>query len=170
MADNDVYTDEEIYTRFYAAENRTDYMEELVLAEAPKEVVDRFRVGEGKNKKLYSTLLLASGMTLDEGIYCVQAAAGSDTELNLAPYELILVRSYVGPVNVGLNDGAVANPDGTVKRPAPLPIPEGVVCVMLRNESPTKEAMLPPKGHFLANPTSWAQVRDWASTVRSLLP
>lgn len=163
MTEQTRYTDEEIQARFDAAEARTEELEKTVLAEVPSDIIDKFRIGA--DKELFSTLLIAPGMELDEGMYCVQASVEADLECGIQPHELILVRSYVGPrVKLDTEGGAA----GAVDRPAPLVIPEGKPCIMLRTEAPTKEQLLPSMGHYLCEPESWQDVVDWARALRAM--
>lgn len=153
MTEQTRYTDAEIQARFDAAEARTEELEKTVLSEVPSDIIDKFRIGD--DKELFSTLLIAPGMELDEGMYCVQASVEADLECGIQPHELILVRSYVGP-------------DGEAERPEPLVIPEGKPCIMLRTEAPTKEQLLPSMGHYLCEPESWQDVVDWARALRAM--
>lgn len=159
MTDN-TSTDEEIQARFDAAEARTHQLEKQVLAETPTEVIDKFRIGEGK--ELFGTLLIAPGMELDEGLYCVQASVEADQEAGVAPHELILVRSYAGPT-----DGPEIQGNW---RKTGLPIPHGVPVVMIRSAAPTETNLLPEELHyFTVRPdTTWDMVVDWAQALVSM--
>jgi len=151
---SEYYTDEEIQTRFDAAEARTKELEQLVLAETPADVVDKFRIGD--DKELFGTLLTAPGYELDDGVYAVQASVDADVEADVAPYELVLMRSYVGPTNQ--MPGA---------KHAFMPV-HGKVIVALRTEAPTREALVQEGVHYIVQPESWEQVRDWARALRAM--
>lgn len=136
------YSDDEIRARFNMAEDYCDKLEAQLIKDCPQEIVDQFRIGEqGKEKELFRVLLIAPGMELEEGIYCVQASVDADLECKVIPHELVLECGE--------------------------PI-EGRYRVRLRTEAPTAEKLVEDNFHYLTEPTSWQQIVDWAQTLRAL--
>lgn len=84
------YTEKEIQERFEMAEKFAGDLYRTMLDECPKEIEDKFRMGE--DKEHFGVLLIAPGMQLEEGVYAVGSALETDVDLELAPHDLVLER------------------------------------------------------------------------------
>ena len=133
------FTEEETRERFDMAEAHQDTLEQRLMEVCPGEIVDQFRAGD--KRELFRVLLIAPGMELEEGIYCVQSAPEVDEALGLAPCELVLECG------------------GSV---------QGEYRVRLRTEAPSEERLVEDHPHYTTEPQSWGEVEVWARSLRAM--
>lgn len=131
------YTEKEVQRRFEMAEKFAGDLYRTLMEECPQEVEDHFRMGE--DKEHFGVLLIAPGMQLEEGVYCVGSSLETDVDLNLAPHDLVLERGL-----------------------------DFKYRVRLRTQVPEAENLIPPDSHMFPEPGSWQEVVDWVQALKSM--
>lgn len=131
------YTDKQIQERFEMAEAFAAKLYKQLLNECPQEIEDKFRMGE--DREHFGVLLIAPGMQLEEGIYCVATSLEADVDLDLAPHDLVLERGLDFPYRV-----------------------------RLRTEVPEAENLVPKDAHMFPEPKSWEEIVQWVNALKAM--